>query len=945
MLSKLRTWVASKLKGAKMGLDLLRAAAFRGMDANSDGLREGALRFHLEYPEHIDVDVAREQISALLGADNFALRTIPGGGDPSLLLLDFPGIDREQSSELLFTEASELVDALGLVSCTPEISPGYHGPAENLNVGPESVGKLVSAYCLSKLTPPADALWSVKAVRADRAWALGAKGQGVLIGQPDTGVADHSEIANGLDLSKGIDLIKGSGPPVDPLTAKGGNPGHGTATSSVAVSRSAGVICGTAPDATLVPLRCVESVILLGGAAVAAAIDHARAQGCHVVTMSLGGPLEFPALRRAIERAVDAGMIVLAAAGNCVGIVVYPAWDANVIAVAGTNQHGQRWTGSSHGAAVDIAAPGEHVWVARRSRPTDPNHTEVVPSEGTSFAVATTAGVVALWLSHHGVANVRAAAAARGVNVQALCRAALRQSARRPDGWPNGLGAGIVDAEALIALPLADIDMSGPKYGGNPAQTLMSGVFDWNRFAPEAGFLAFDQALRAVPQQIDARESPVIPHPSPQLAKALAEAGRPDRFAAPALVSAPLTPLGMPRAALLALAGPKPDGKGGTTESVAVLTEATAREWLGAAGKDELVNLTECRLGKLNAADDTRSEITKLRRAVIAEMPATIEKLASGVHPDALDPVSRISLESLIRMTGRPVLRIVDGWFDTPATDDMGEWVSLLTGATAKNWLTPMIAATGRLDAIEDGNATHLGTGTLIAERVVMTNRHVLDAFADLLPGGGFKLRRTVGIDFNASPGNPDQYFPVKRVLWAGAQPIGMRVDLDKLDMAFLEIGPALNAKPPRPLGAPNIGGMPAAMNQIAVIGYPAPPGSGAVIDPNTQRTSLELIDRHAELFQNKYGVKYLSPGLVESRVGTVHGDTRKWAFGHDAMTLGGNSGSPVLAFESQLLCGIHFGGMPLRQNLGHGMVPAHDALVANPALATGAPQLAWFGQ
>ena len=928
-----------------MQLDLLKAAASHGTKETSQGLRENALRFHLEYSGVVEIEVEREKIRALLGADRFVLRQLPGGGDPSLLLLEFPGIEREQSSELLFTEAGELVDALGLISCTPEIDPGFHGPVEDPASDPESPGRLVSAYCLSKLTPPVDRLWSAKAVRADRAWLAGARGQGVLIGQPDTGVADHGEIATGLDLGKGIDLIAGLGPPIDPLIAQGGNPGHGTATSSVAVSRAAGLISGTAPEATLVPVRCVESVVLTGGAAVAAAIDHARAQGCHVVTMSLGGPLEFPVLRRAIKRAVDAGIVVLAAAGNCVGLVVYPAWDANVIAVAGVNQNDRRWTGSSHGQAVDIAAPGEHVWVARRNRPDDADHAKVEPGEGTSYAVATTAGVVALWLSHHGPATVHAAATARGVSVQALCRAALRQSARRPDGWPNDMGAGIVDAEALIALPLAAIDPSDPKRGGNPARTLLSDVFDWNRFAPEAGFLAFDQAQRAVPAQIDARESPVIPHPSPQLAEALAAAGRPDRFAAPALVSAPLTPLGMPRAALLALAGPRPDGVGGATESIAGFSEAAARDWLGGEGKDELVKLTERTLGRLRDGDDTQSEITKLRREVIASIAGTIDQLAGGIRPDALDPLARVGLESLIRMTGRPVLRIVDDGFETLAIEDMGEWRQLLTGAANWNWLGPMIDATGRIDAIDGDKATHLGTGTLIADGVVITNRHVLDAFADPLPGGGFKLRRTVAINFDANPSKPAHRFPVTGILAAGSRAIGMRVDLARLDIAFLAIGLAPGRAAPNPLRNCKIDDMPTdAMNRIAVVGYPAPPGSAAVVDPNTQRVSLELIDRHAELFQNKYGVKYLSPGTVETRIGGVGGDARNWAFAHDATTLGGNSGSPVLAFESMRLCGIHFGGMPLRQNLGHGLYAVHHAIAADPALATGKLQPGWFG-
>lgn len=52
---------------------------------------------------------------------------------------------------------------------------------------------------------------------------------------------------------------------------------------------------------------------------------------------------------------------MLAAAGNCVGVVVYPARYEEVIAVAGINKADQPWKGTCRGEAVDISAPGEFV--------------------------------------------------------------------------------------------------------------------------------------------------------------------------------------------------------------------------------------------------------------------------------------------------------------------------------------------------------------------------------------------------------------------------------------------------------------------------------------------------------------------------------------------------------------------------------------------------------
>lgn len=67
---------------------------------------------------------------------------------------------------------------------------------------------------------------------------------------------------------------------------------------------------------------------------------------------------------KAIKQAIRSDMIVLAAAGNCVGLVVFPARCDEVVAVAESNVDDGTWRGSCHGDAVDITAPAEKVWKA-----------------------------------------------------------------------------------------------------------------------------------------------------------------------------------------------------------------------------------------------------------------------------------------------------------------------------------------------------------------------------------------------------------------------------------------------------------------------------------------------------------------------------------------------------------------------------------------------------
>jgi hypothetical protein len=302
-----------------------------------------------------------------------------------------------------------------------------------------------------------DPVWALKNLRVPQAWGQSPeRGQGVVVTQPDTGVTAHPELSPGVDTTRDRDLLDNDNDATDPLTRRWwwpDNPGHGTGTASVVMSREAGVVVGSAPQATLVPLRSNRSVVLVFDGDVARAVEYARQIGGHVITMSLGGVGFSPALRAAIDAAIKDGILVLAAAGNQVGFVVAPANYGEVIAVAASNIQDQPWSGSSHGGAVDVTAAGESVHVAQARKAGGGNVYSTGLGSGTSYAVALTAGVAALWLAHHG----RDALIARygRPNLQAVFTDVLRHSSRQPAGWDTGeYGSGIVDAGALLAAPL-----------------------------------------------------------------------------------------------------------------------------------------------------------------------------------------------------------------------------------------------------------------------------------------------------------------------------------------------------------------------------------------------------------------------------------------------------------------------------------------------------------
>jgi thermitase len=103
---------------------------------------------------------------------------------------------------------------------------------------------------------------------------------------------------------------------------------------------------------------------------------------------------------------------------------------------------------------VDITAPGESVWRAKVERDTAAGlRYPVTRGNGTSFAVATTAGVAALWISYHGWTTL---VRRYGVgNVPRVFKQMLQSTCRTPRGWNSSeYGPGIVDARRLLETPL-----------------------------------------------------------------------------------------------------------------------------------------------------------------------------------------------------------------------------------------------------------------------------------------------------------------------------------------------------------------------------------------------------------------------------------------------------------------------------------------------------------
>ena len=219
--------------------------------------------------------------------------------------------------------------------------------------------------------------------------------------------------------------------------------------------------------------------------------------------------------------------------GNCVRTVVWPARTRSA------SPSPARTPPTACGAAPAGAPRSTSPRRGRRSQGRGRERHGGRAGQGTSYAVALIAGVAALWLAHHGRADLLAAARARGETLQDMFLRLLQATARRPAGWDSGeMGAGIADARALLA---ADLDAGRARRGapplgpaGEPGSTVTALVaetagaeaaddtdLDWVRYGPELAAALLEQQLAAPGRGVAAGESgPAVPV-SGELARAV----------------------------------------------------------------------------------------------------------------------------------------------------------------------------------------------------------------------------------------------------------------------------------------------------------------------------------------------------------------------------------------------------------------------------------------
>lgn len=242
-------------------------------------------------------------------------------------------------------------------------------------------------------------------------------GSGITIAVIDTGVdAKHAELAG--KIAEQID-VSGFGASADR---------HGTAIAGIiAAEANNGVgAFGIAPGAKILSIKACEPSTRNSldarcwSSTLAKALDRALQADAPIINMSLGGPPD-PLIRRLIDKAVEQGRLVIAAAGNDGPNAnpPFPAALTSVMAVTAVDARDKPYRNAVQGEFIDVAAPGVEVPV--------PVPGESYPAQltGTSMATAYVAGSAALLMSidpERSAVDVRASLEAGSADLGANAR-------------------------------------------------------------------------------------------------------------------------------------------------------------------------------------------------------------------------------------------------------------------------------------------------------------------------------------------------------------------------------------------------------------------------------------------------------------------------------------------------------------------------------------------
>jgi len=237
-------------------------------------------------------------------------------------------------------------------------------------------------------------------IKATSVWEETKGDEDIVIAILDTGVdLDHPDL-NEKIYSSGYDFINIDSDATD-------DHAHGTHVAGIAAAETDNGegIAGVAWNCKILPVKVLNDLGEGSYSEIVDGIIWAADNEADVMNLSLGGNFPSASLENALQYAHDMDIVIVAAAGNEGGAVLYPAaYDEYCLAVAATDYNDERvdffnsgglWE-SNFGPEIDVAAPGALIISAVPTWYWGPGSFPYGWGDGTSQASPHVAGLAAL---------------------------------------------------------------------------------------------------------------------------------------------------------------------------------------------------------------------------------------------------------------------------------------------------------------------------------------------------------------------------------------------------------------------------------------------------------------------------------------------------------------------------------------------------------------------
>jgi|GEM_PF-4186055 len=288
-----------------------------------------------------------------------------------------------------------------------------------------------------------------------------------------------------------------------------------------------------------------------------------------------------------------------------------------------------------------------------------------------------------------------------------------------------------------------------------------------------------------------------------------------------------------------------------------------------------------------------------------------LEKLTQSGGDAQLSTPEFIALETVVMLEGiRPSIRFCDQKLDIKAAN-LGEWDQVTRDVCAD------IEAVAQSVARINLGTKQMGSGFMVSDDLLMTNRHVLQGIA-WFDGTSWQIDPETTFCF-ADDGVSDLNFTAANIVTTSALDIDVAaLDFSKSDYALIQLKPRKGQSLPPALILENSISNVISTRPIYTVGFPGKPMPGA------ERFSLLK-----DIFDFDFGVKRYAPGEVEHSMSAFADQNATSVFGHDCTTLGGCSGSPIvdLGDTNVHVVGIHFSGLKRVSNYAHSMAALRNEL------------------